>query len=60
MKVKSLLIPKWAAEDAVGKIATAVRDGVPGMPPMGSALSEAEIEAVSRTTQEMAAAAAAE
>jgi mono/diheme cytochrome c family protein len=58
MKVKSLLIPKWAADDAVEKVAAAIRDGVPGMPPMAAALSEAEIEAVAKATKDMAAAAA--
>ncbi len=60
MNVKSLLVPNWAAEDAAEKIATAIRDGVPGMPPMGSALSEAEIDAVSKATRDMAVAATAE
>jgi mono/diheme cytochrome c family protein len=55
LKIRSLLEPRWAAPDAVTAIAKAVREGAPGMPPMASKLSAAEIEAVAKATQELAA-----
>ncbi len=55
LKIKSLLAPRWAAEDAPAAIAKAVREGVPGMPPMASKLSAAEIEAVAKTAHQLAA-----
>ena len=57
LKVKSLLDPRWAADDAPAAIAKAVREGVPGMPGMEAKLSAAEIEAVAKATQELARAA---
>lgn len=54
LKVKSLLVPRWASEDSLAAIAASVRDGVPGMAPLGSKLTEAEIEAVARFVREMA------
>ena len=57
LKIRSLLDPRWAADDAPAAIAKAVREGVPGMPAMASKLSAAEIEAVAKATQALAKAA---
>ena len=59
LKIRSLLDPRWAADDAPAAIAKAVREGAPGMPAMASKLSAAEIEAVAKATQELAARSAA-
>ena len=59
LKIRSLLEPRWAAADAATAIAKAVREGVPGMPPMASKLSPEEIDAVAKATQELAARSAA-
>jgi mono/diheme cytochrome c family protein len=55
LKLKSLLDPRWAAEDAPAAIAKVVREGVPGMPPLATKLTAAEIEAVAKATHELAA-----
>jgi mono/diheme cytochrome c family protein len=55
LKVRSLLEPRWAAQDAPAAIAKAVREGAPGMPPMASKLGAAEIEAVAQATRDLVA-----
>ncbi len=57
LKIRSLLEPRWAADDAAAAIVKAVREGAPGMPAMASKLSAAEIEAVAKATQDLARAA---
>jgi mono/diheme cytochrome c family protein len=57
LKIGSLLEPRWAADDAPAAIAKAVREGVPGMPALGSKLTAAEIEAVAKATHDLAKAA---
>lgn len=59
LEIRSLLEPRWAAADAATAIAKVVREGAPGMPPMASKLSPAEIDAVAKATQELAARSAA-
>lgn len=54
LKVQSLLIPRWASEDSLAEIDSAVRAGVPGMAPLGLKLTETEIEAIARFVHEMA------
>ena len=55
LKIRSLLEPRWAAEDAPAAIAKVVREGSPGMPPLASKLSAAEIEAVAKATRDLVA-----
>jgi mono/diheme cytochrome c family protein len=59
LKIRSLLEPRWAADDAPAAIAKLVREGAPGMPAMASKLSAAEIEAVAKATRDLARSAAA-
>ena len=54
LKIRSLLEPRWAADDAPAAIAKTVREGAQGMPAMASKLSAAEIEAVAKATRDLA------
>jgi len=54
LKTVSLVDPQWATPDALPKIESAVRDGVPRMPAMKAKLSADEIAAVARYVQQLA------
>jgi mono/diheme cytochrome c family protein len=54
LQAASLVDPKWAAPDALATIEKTVRDGVPRMPALKDQLSEAEIAAVAKYTQQLA------
>jgi cytochrome c6 len=54
LKTVSLVDPQWATPDALAKIETATRDGVPRMPAMKAKLTPEEITAVAHYVQQLA------
>jgi cytochrome c6 len=57
LQVKDLVVPRWAAPEAISAIEKAVREGVPRMPALAAKLTPEEIAAVARYAQQMVAAA---